>query len=68
MDAVTVLFGGLAFGTQRYFAPWYWLPMLPWAMAPAPSAEGSLRMSKLGAAARVIVVVGFFVASNAQRW
>jgi hypothetical protein len=68
LDALTVLLGGLAFGTQRYFAPWYWLPMLPWAMAPAPSATGSLAMSRTAAAARVIVMVGFFVASNAQRW
>lgn len=67
-DAVTVLFGGLAFGTQRYFAPWYWLPMLPWAMAPAPAADGSLELSKTAALARVAVVVLFFVASNAQRW
>ena len=68
LDAATVLFGGLAFGTQRYLAPWYWLPMLPWAMAPAPSGDGSLKMSKTAAAARVVVVVMFFVASNAQRW
>jgi hypothetical protein len=68
LDALTVLIGGLAFGTQRYFAPWYWLPMLPWALSPAPSATGSLRMSKTAAAARAIIVVLFFVASNAQRW
>jgi len=68
LDAATVLFGGLAFGTQRYLAPWYWLPMLPWAMAPAPSAGGALEMSKTAAAARFVLVLMFFVASNAQRW
>jgi hypothetical protein len=68
LDAVTVLFGGLAFGTQRYLAPWYWLPMLPWAMAPAPQTDGSAKMSKTAALARFVVVVMFFVASNAQRW
>lgn len=68
LDAATVLFAGLAFGTQRYLAPWYWLPVLPWAMAPAPSKGGSLAMSKTAAAARLVVVAMFFVASNAQRW
>jgi hypothetical protein len=66
MDAVTLLFGGLAFGSQRYLAPWYWLPMLPWALE-APAGK-RLEMSWTQAAARVAVVVLFFVSSNAQRW
>jgi hypothetical protein len=69
IDAAVVLFGGLAFASQRYLAPWYWLPMLPWALAPAPSERVvPLPMSKLAAVARVGVVGMFFLASNAPRW
>jgi len=69
IDAAVVLFGGLAFGTQRYLAPWYWLPMLPWALAPAPSSERiPALMGKTAAVARVAMVGALFLASNAPRW
>jgi hypothetical protein len=32
IDAVMVLFMGLAFGSQRYLTSWYWLLALPWAL------------------------------------
>jgi len=68
-DAAVVLFGGLAFASQRYLAPWYWLPMLPWALAPAPTAEARpVPMSKTAALSRVAMVGLFFLASNAPRW
>ncbi|HEY3500916.1 MAG TPA: glycosyltransferase family 87 protein [Polyangiaceae bacterium] len=69
LDAAVVTFGALAFSSQRYLAPWYWLPMLPWAMAPALREHGRLEpLSRTAAAARVLVVALLFVASNVQRW
>lgn len=69
VDAAVVLFGALAFGSQRYLAPWYWLPMLPWALAPSPSGgRAHAPMSKLGGLARAAMVGTFFLASNAPRW
>jgi len=69
-DALTVLCGGLAFASQRYLAPWYWLPVLPWAMAPPASSTAELvpKMSRLEAISRVVLVFAFFTASNALRW
>jgi len=66
VDAAVVVFGGLAFSAQRYLAPWYWLPMLPWALGPARSPSGA--MSKTAALARVIMVAMFHLASIASRW
>lgn len=69
LDAVVVAFGALAFSSQRYLAPWYWLPVLPWAMAPALAEHGALRsLTKTAAVTRVLLVAVFFVASNILRW
>jgi hypothetical protein len=69
LDAAVVAFAGLAFSTQRYLAPWYWLPILPWTAAPPLGPAGlTPALSKTSLIARVVVLVLFFVASNIQRW
>lgn len=69
LEAVVVAFAGLAFSTQRYLAPWYWLPILPWIAAPPLLANGATKaLTRTALGARVLVLVLFFVASNIQRW
>ena len=70
-DAVLVLFAAAAFSSQRYLCPWYWLPILPWALLPSLRARDGAapaRLSAIGAFARVAVTVVLYVASNIERW
>jgi hypothetical protein len=32
VDAVTAVFFGAAFASQRYLGPWYWLSIIPWTL------------------------------------
>jgi hypothetical protein len=68
LDGVAALFGGLAFASQRYLAPWYWLPLLPWALAPERLHSSATPTSKRGAIARVLVVAMCWLACVAPRW
>jgi hypothetical protein len=64
-DAAIALFCGLAFSSQRYLTPWYWLLVLPWAVGPALSAASS---SRLVGWAKVYLTTAFLVASLASKW
>lgn len=70
LDAAVLLCAGLAFSSQRYLKPWYWLPMLPWAMASIHHARASERFTlpSLAAVARVSVVVMFYFSCISSRW
>ena len=70
-DAILVLFAAAAFSSQRYLCPWYWLPIVPWALLPSRRVRAGAdpaRMSAIGAFARVAVTVVLYVASNIERW
>jgi hypothetical protein len=70
-DALFVLFAAAAFSSQRYLCPWYWLPILPWALMPSlrPSSDQKATAASpaLATFARVTVTGLFFVASNIER-
>jgi hypothetical protein len=71
-DAVLVVFAAAAFGSQRYLCPWYWLPILPWALMPSlrlsSIEKATTTLTPVAAFARVSVTALFYVASNIERW
>lgn len=68
LDALIVLFAGVAFSSQRYLKPWYWLSILPWAMVSVQAPDPRrFTMPALGNIARVLVLALFYFACIASR-
>jgi hypothetical protein len=64
-DAAIALFCGLAFGTQRYLTPWYWMLVVPWALGPSVNQAKS---TPVGGVARTYLTVAFLFAAIASKW
>ena len=62
-DGALVGFAAVAFATQRYLTPWYWLLVLPWALGPAREQVSSPRVRAI---AQIALTVLFFVGSVAS--
>jgi hypothetical protein len=63
-DAVILALCCVAFSTQRYLTPWYWLLILPWSMM--PSLDG--KETRTTGWARATMTFVFYLASLASKW